>query len=248
MKKDVRILFYDLETSPMVLAGFGLYDTTIPTSNVLQDWTIFSAAWKYLGEDKVYSISTAEYTEEQVVTAISSAIHAADIIVAHNGDKFDIKKLRTRILSLGLQPLTQVCAIDTLKVAKKNFKFTSNRLDYLARALGVGAKMTTSEGLWIRALKGDKNALLEMERYNRQDVEVLEKVYLKMRPYIDNHPSVARILNNATLGGCPACGSVSTHRHDKQLAQKRVYQRYRCQDCGGVFKGEVIKEIQPKEI
>lgn len=237
-----KVLLYDLETSPMILAGFEIYDATIPVDHILQDWTIFSAAWKYLGEDKIYSVSQATHTEEEVVQAIASAVDAADIIIAHNGDKFDIKKLRARIITLGLPPLGEVCAIDTLKVVKKHFKFTSNRLDYVARILGLPTKMGTSPGLWIRCLKGDKEALSEMEQYNQQDVLVLEEVYNKLRPYINNHPSIARLLDRASKGGCPVCGSLATHKRDTRLASKRLYQRYSCQECGHCFKGEVLKE------
>lgn len=238
-----RILFYDIETSPMLMAGFEIWNTNIPTSNIINDWTIFSAAWGWLGEEKIHSASTATMTEVGVVTKLVDAINAADIIVAHNGDKFDIKKLRTRVIMLGLPVLPAVVAIDTLKVVKKHFKFTSNRLDYVAKALGLEGKSETSSGLWMRALAGDKEALTEMEEYNRQDVVVLRELYLKLLPYIDNHPSVARLHEVSKLGGCPCCGSVSVHRHDKKVTRKHLYQRHKCQDCGHIFNGAIIKEL-----
>lgn len=238
-----KILFYDIETSPMIMAGFEIWNTNIPTSGIMKDWTIFSAAWGWLGEDEIHSASTATMSEKQVVKKLVNAINSADIIVAHNGDKFDIKKLRTRVIMLDLPVLSNVVAIDTLKVVKKHFKFTSNRLDYVAKALGMEGKSSTSEGLWMRALVGDKAALKEMEEYNRQDIVVLKNLYLKLRPYIDNHPSVARLNNTHISGGCQACGSISVHRHDKQISKKHLYARYRCQECGHVFKGEILKEI-----
>ena len=158
-----KILFYDIETSPMIMAGFEIWNTNIPTSNIMQDWTIFSAAWGWLGEDEIHSASTANMSEKKVIQKLVDAINKSDIIVAHNGDKFDIKKLRTRVITLDLPVLSNVVAIDTLKVVKKHFKFTSNRLDYVAKALGLEGKSSTSDGLWMRALRGNKDALREME-------------------------------------------------------------------------------------
>lgn len=238
-----RILFYDIETSPMIMAGFEIWNTNIPTSNIMQDWTIFSAAWGWLGEDEIHSASTANMSEKKVIEKLVDAINKSDIIIAHNGDKFDIKKLRTRVITLDLPVLSNVVAIDTLKVVKKHFKFTSNRLDYVAKALGLEGKSSTSDGLWMRALRGDKDALQEMEEYNKQDIVVLKNLYLKLRPYIDNHPSVARLNKVQHLGGCPVCGSTAAHNHDKQISRAHLYQRHRCQDCGHVFRGSIIKEL-----
>lgn len=230
-----KILIYDIETSHMIAAVFDLYgDQGIPHSNILQDWTIYSAAWKWLGDKTIHSRSTADSTELEVLTDLVTAIDSADIVVAHNGDKFDMRKLRTRALMLGIKPFRIPASVDTLKVARRHFKFSSNRLDYLALTLGYEGKLANEPGLWLKALKGDKKALAAMEKYNKQDVKILEDVYLRLRPYIDNHPNVG-IAGRRDLA-CPHCASTHVVKDGFYLTRAGKRQRLHCQGCGAKYK------------
>jgi hypothetical protein len=47
-----------------------------------------------------------------------------------------------------------------------------------------------------------------MERYNKQDVRLTEKVYKKLRPFIKNHPH----LGTGNSDACPACGSLNVQK------------------------------------
>lgn len=245
---EPKILTFDIETSHMVAATFGLWKADIPYDHIIHDWRIFSAAWKWLGNDTVYSASQAEYTEEEVIHALTSAIQQADIVVGHNIDRFDLKKLNTRVFLCDRPPFFLPTSVDTYKVAKKEFAFSSNRLDYIAKALGVGGKTSTPTGLWLKALFGDKEAFTIMEEYNRNDVVINEKVYLKMRPFIRNHPDVSQLTLNGERLGCPSCGSEKIikygtykEKHGGALKQKRRYQRHQCTSCRRLFLGAMLK-------
>jgi len=245
IKKEPKIMIWDIETSLSIMASFGIWGVNIPITNILQNWNLISGAWKWHGQKKIHAVSIIDNMKEfrkdptndyHVVKALRDAIEEADIIVAHNGDKFDIKKLNTRILYHGLEPLGKKVSIDTLKVAKKEFSFTSNRLDYIAKYLGLSGKLPTSHGMWMKALQGDVNAIKEMVIYNKEDVVVLENVYLKLLPYMTNHPNRFLFIEGETRKACPTCGSEHTIKHGFYYTASSKFQKRRCMDCMSNFR------------
>jgi hypothetical protein len=238
-----RIILYDIETTHNIVATFRLFgEDYIPHDNLLQERYIVCAAWKELGEKRVHAVSTLDdparfkrnpHDDRHVVQTLNKVLSEADFVVAHNGRKYDDKFLRGRSIHHKLPPLTPFKSIDTYLLAKKHFLFNSNRLDYLGQYLGVGKKVKTSPGLWLRVLQGDKKAIDEMVRYNKQDVRLLEDVFNVLRPY-DTQINMA--LANHADGACTHCGSGHTQRRGYALAATRAYQRFQCQDCGGWFK------------
>lgn len=240
---EPRIVLWDIETTHNLVAVFKLFgEDYISPDNILQERYIVCAAWKTLGAKTVSAVSTIDnpklyakdpHNDYHVVKTLHDVLMGADVIVAHNGDKYDIKFTEARMLYHGLSPLPPIVKIDTLKVAKDRFLFNSNRLDYLGKFLKVGGKKPTTTGLWLRVLQGDKAAIKEMVVYNKQDVNVLEKVFLKLQPYMANH--ISRQLFGQTAG-CPRCGSTKVQSRGAHKATTRTYQRYQCQDCGGWFR------------
>jgi DNA polymerase elongation subunit (family B) len=228
-----KIVLLDTETSPVIVTTFSLYPESINHNNILQDWYIICACWKELGSKTVSSSQAKKPGDDkQVCKDLAKAITDADIIVAHNGKKFDIKKLNARLIYHGLDPIPQVPMVDTLLEVKKVAQFTSHRLDYLGKHLLGEGKVQTSEGLWLRALKGDKKAIKEMVKYCIGDVNVLEKLYNRLKPYFKTHPH-AGILSNMGIMSCPKCGSAKTQKRGVAITTSGVkYQRLQCQDCG----------------
>jgi len=236
----MKILFWDLETSFNVVATFRLKsDDYIPHGNILQERYIICGAWKWLGEDKVHGVSVLDnprrykrnmHDDFHVVKALHKVLSKADVIVAHNGDAYDIKFFQGRALAHGLPRLPPIVSIDTLKEARRHFLFNSNRLDYLGKYLKVGRKMETRSGLWLDVLKGSKKAVRDMLKYNKQDVELLEAVFEKLRPYIKTP-----ITNRGT---CTNCGSVKLRRNGSRRTLTGRYPRFVCKDCGKWFQGK----------
>ena len=240
--KEPKILIWDIETSYSVVKTFSLFKPMINPSQIISDWYIICGAWKFLDEKETHSIGCTKSglkkgDDKRVVKALCKAIQEADIIIGHNGDKFDLKKLRARVIRYGLPPINHIKTIDTLKVAKREFNFTSNRLDYIGRFLGVGSKMINEPGLWDKVMAGDMAALSRMVEYNERDVTLLEDVYLKMRPHISNHPNVNVFTDNQVINPCPNCGSCKTIKNGKRPAMKvsKVFQKRACLDCGASF-------------
>lgn len=176
----------------------------IPAS-ILSERYIICAGWKWEGESKVHTVSVLDdpkrfeanpHDDYYVVSKLQDVLGEAGVLVHHNGDSFDQRYVATRALIHGMPPTPPVTTIDTCKVAKCKFLFNSNKLDYIAKVLGVGRKKVTSPGLWMRVLQGDPKAVKEMVgAYNKQDVLLLEKVFKKLQPYIPNH------VNRELFGG-----------------------------------------------
>jgi hypothetical protein len=241
MSQEPKILLWDIETSHNIVASFQLRDEYTPHTNILQERFVICAAWKWLGEKKVHTVSVMDDSkrfskdvadDKHVIETLHKVLSEADVIIAHNGDRFDTKFIETRALFHGLPALPPITSIDTYKVAKARFMFNSNRLDYLGKFLGFGGKKSTPAGLWLDVLKGDKKAIKTMVDYNKRDVTLLENVFLKLRPYVANH------INREIFGkvGCPRCGSKKVQSRGFHRAITKTYRRFQCQKCSGWFR------------
>lgn len=247
-----KILIFDLETAPLKAYVWQRWKQNIYGSQLLSDWFILTWSAKWLGSSTVMS---AKLTPEEVMDEDDSRILSklwklmdqADIVIAHNGDKFDIKMMNGRFLVQGMQPPSHYRTIDTLKVAQKHFRFNSNSLNELGKILGLGQKLETSFELWAKCLEGDEEALTYMQEYNDQDVILLEEVYLKLRPYMRSHPNVAIYIEDS-IPRCSHCGSDKVKPTGKFFyTNVAKYPTYVCK-CGAESRGrvsEVIKEARP---
>lgn len=239
MSNIPKVVFFDVETSLVVAGTFSLYPERIDHNNIIQDWFMMSAAWKIQGNKTVYSTSINDFKRKKldddygVIKALREALEDADIVVGHNSDKFDIKKLTARLIYHGLPPLPKFLTIDTLKEVKKVAQFTSHRLDYLGKHLIGAGKEHTSHGLWMRALKGDRKAITEMVKYNKVDVIRLEELYDKIRPYMKNPPNFSVLLGQDRLEhACRSCGSLNVKKNGiRQTIAGVQKQEIQCKEC-----------------
>ena len=178
----MKVLYYDIETSKILAWVWGLYDQNLTYDDVVQDWHIICAAWKWEGESEVQSIAAKGKNDKAVVKKLHSLISSADVVVAHNGDQFDYKKLMARIIEMRLEPLPPLTVVDTLKMARMA-AFTSRKLDDLASKLDLSRKIRNEPGLWQKASAGDQEAITKLEVYCRGDIPPLEDLYREIRPY-----------------------------------------------------------------
>jgi hypothetical protein len=240
----MKILLWDCETSPIIATTWTLWEPTLGYENIVEDWTLLTAAWKWFGEKKVEAaaIDPRRPKDDKALTAkLHAVLSEADVIVAHNGDQFDLRKFNARAVFHKMPPIPPPTTIDTKKVAKQFFAFTTNRLDHLGQFLGVGRKMHTGGfKLWLDVLKGDKKALAKMVKYNKQDVEVLEGVYKILRPYMRNHPNEGL---STQVECCPTCGSEKFTKSGLRHTRTRSYQRYNCSSCHAWFSGETVAAV-----
>lgn len=251
----MRVLLLDIETAPVMADVWSLWNNNVGLNQIVQDWYILSWAAKWLGANGVQYADqrAAEDIEDDsaILQPLWRLLDEADIVVAHNGERFDIPKINARFIRAGLLPPSPYRVVDTLKIAKKRFKFTSNRLAYLAEFLKVPVKKRVHEKfpghqLWIEVRKGNLAAWREMKLYNVDDVHALEGVYLKLRPWDKMHPNMAV---EAEGHVCPVCGSDHVHPRGYTHTNAGKYQRYVC-ECGAWSRGadNLLTKQQRKEL
>lgn len=208
VKSNPRVLFYDIETSPNIgwfwRAG---YKQNISHDQITKERAIICVSYKWEGEDEVYNLTwDKNQSDHFLIEQFAEVLKEADLIVAHNGDNFDIKWLRTRALYHGIQMLPNYKQFDTLKVAKSKLYLNSNRLDYISKFLGFEGKIKTNIDLWLDIIfKNDREALNNMVTYCNEDVVQLEKIYHELK-YMDNPRIHLGVLNGKPKETSPITG------------------------------------------
>jgi len=236
-----KVLFFDIETSPIIGTTWKKWDTNVV--DIVEDWKMLCFAYRWGHQQTVkvvaqcdmdgYDPTRRPWTHSDdlaVCQALWALFDEADIVVGHNGDQFDVKKANARFLEHRLGPPSPFKTVDTLKVARRGFKLTTNRLDDIGQQLGLGEKAPSSYDLWRGCMAGEAKAWRLMKSYNRQDVHLLIAVYLELLPWMDRHPHMG--LLSGELDGCRNCGSLNLTPDGFDYTATRVRQRVRCDDCG----------------
>ena len=245
-----KVLLFDVETAP----NLGTYFELWKEGNILwtfQHWYILCFAWKWLGEKETHVVALPDFKtwkkdktdDELLIKELWRLFNEAEIIIAQNGDRFDIRKANARFIKWELEPPSPYKTIDTLKVARKYFKFDSNKLDDLGDYLNIGRKIRTEKGLGKDCMDGDKRAWKYMKEYNKQDVILLEKVYFKLRGWMTNSPNMNLLFG--TVYNCPTCGSEHTVKKGFNRTRVAIYQAYKCLNCGSWSQGVIVKKDHP---
>lgn len=246
MGREPRVLIWDIETAPLLISAWREWDTSAVWRE--QDWYMLSFSYKWLGEKRIHHHSLNEYKgfkknptdDKRLVQDLWKLIDEADILVAHNGDRFDIKKANAKFLEHKLPVPSSYKTVDTYKVAKKYFALTSNKLNYLADLLGIGRKIQTGGAqLWRDCMAGDEKAWRKMNKYCDHDVRLLEKVYLELQKWHTSHPDLT--LYTGERGNCKHCRSKKLQKRGFEYLKVKVYQRLFCLDCGSWQRGEEVK-------
>lgn len=256
-KKTANVLLLDIETSPLLANVWGLWQQNVGLDQISNDWYIMSFCAKWLGNDEVLYYDVRETPEDDttVLHYLWQLLEEADIVVAHNGDKFDIKKINTRLILNGFRPPSPYHTIDTLKMAKKTFAFTSNKLAFLTDKLCTNKKLDHGKfagfKLWKECLLGNEEAWEEMKEYNIMDVISLEELYTKLRAWYPTHVSLSAFMEKTEDEViCPKCGGTHVQKRGSYVTKQGVrYQRYQCQTCYGWSKGRFsLSNKQDREL
>lgn len=235
----MKILLLDIETAPNLAHVWKLWDENVPLERLLQSGYILCWAAKWLGKEDVIFSSRKKHSQKVMLAKMHRLLDEADAVIHYNGKRFDIPWINKEFIITGLTPPSPYKQIDLLETAKRQFKFPSNKLEYVAKALGVGEKMKHSGyGVWLGCMNGDKESWAEMQAYNIQDVIILEKVYYKLQPWIKGHANHS--LFSAGNLVCPHCGGTHHQKRGFSYTLASKFQRYRCIDCGTWFKDNTI--------
>lgn len=243
--KSPRILILDIETAPMEVYTWSLGGNEyISPHRIIKDWFVMSWSAKFLFGSEVFSdVVTPEEAllrdDSRVLMGLYQLLNEAQIVIGHNSNKFDLPKINSRLLLHGFPPPTHYQTIDTLSVARRYFKFSSNKLDYLNKILGLNLKDDMNFEDWIACVHGDKEALSKLEKYNRKDVINTEDLYTVLRPWIQNHPNMG-IYISTDDSVCRNCGNTIKDNdwegtYDTNTAS---YRSFRC-SCGAIGRSRI---------
>lgn len=240
-----KIILFDCETSPMESYHWQRYGVDIYQPQVKRESHVLCWHAKELGTSNHWSSSMDEYdsfesdiessNDYNVVHDCWTLFDEAAVLVGHNIKQFDHKVMQGRFMYHGLGLPSPYKMIDTRQVAKQQFRLSSNKLEDLSILLGIGKKKGNEEGfaLWRKCLDGDEKAWRDMNRYCKNDVKLLEEVFLRLRPYIKNPPNMGTMMGGPV---CPNCGGSHIQARGFATTQAGRYQRYQCQDCGHWFR------------
>jgi hypothetical protein len=239
-----RILLYDIETAPALVWVWNQWQTNVIATE--QDWYMLCFSYRWLGQNQTGFVSIRQTPgfkpdsgeDRWVAERLACLFDLADCTVAHNGDKFDKRKANARFLYHGIDPPSPYQTVDTKKESARYFANYSNSLNELGRLLGIGKKQEhRGFQLWRDCMAGDPRAWAEMEEYNRQDVELLEGLYLRLLPWYGTPGAGGGGVNRAlwTPGEdtCPKCGGHHLEHRGRHRTRFSVFQTLHCMDCGG---------------
>lgn len=236
-----RILVMDIETSPFTAYSYNRWQVNI--SDVMRrddNIMILSFAYKWLGEDKVYYEENRKHCDKNILKKLSTVLNTADIVIGHNMGRFDTPMVNTRLVMNDLPPCSPYRIIDTLKIAKKHYRFERNTLDWVARSLKCSRKLEHKNfpgmSIWIEMLQGNDEAWIENKAYNKMDVIVTEEVYEKMKPFAKPHPSIV-VGTGGRKKCCVTCSSDDIVKDGFSYTNVSKFQQYRCNKCGSYSRG-----------
>src|SRR3970282_2536843 len=102
---EANILFLDIETAPNVTWSWGGYQENAIARK--EHWYILSFAAKWRGERRVFyrglnmfpGYRGGDSTEKKLLADLHALLSTADIVVAHNGADFDVRRINARFIA-----------------------------------------------------------------------------------------------------------------------------------------------------
>ena len=229
----MKILLIDIETSPNLAHVWGIWQQNVGLSQLLESSYTMCYSAKWLGNKDVYFDSVHRNDAKKMLEGVHAMLCEADAVVHYNGSKFDIPTLNKEFLVHKMPPPPPIKQIDLLRTVRSQFRFPSNKLDYVAQRLGLGKKKD-HEGhiLWVKCMNGDKKAWKTMEEYNIQDVILLEKLYNRLTPWIKTPLNKTIMMKDRDGFVCPTCSKPHLVSKGFRYTTTGAYQRYQCKACG----------------
>lgn len=242
----LKILFLDIETAPTLVWVWGRFKQNVGQNQVEQEGYVLTWAAKWYGDDNIVSDSLHNYPtnlkaedDKPLIESIYKLLEQADVVVGHNGDRFDLPTLNARMVYHGFKPPKPYKTVDTLKILKNKFRFPSNRLDSVCEYLNIGNKVATGGfSLWSRCMQGDPDAFQEMLDYNVYDVVLLEKLYLRVAPWYTTHVNLNNFKPTETMA-CTVCTSTDLKKKGTVITNTSVFDSYQCGGCGHWNRGRI---------
>lgn len=240
-----KLLVLDIETSPHTAYVWKLFDENVGLNQLVEPSRLIAAGWRWLDDPA----SECQYRDvwphyspvarRSAVRAIHAAMSKADAYITFNGTRFDLPRLNGEFLLAGLPPLPKKAHIDVYRTIR-GLGLASGKLEYVAPLLGVGKKGKVDFALWRAFMERDPTARDKMRRYNIRDVNVLARLFTKVRPYV----KIPRLHDRPA---CPDCGGQHAEHRGHRKTDYFLIERLHCLNprCGRWYDGD-RRKMDPK--
>lgn len=248
----MKVLYVDIENSPNIADVWGLWDQNVGLTQLRESSRIIGVGYRWGRQKKTTFLSIYKDGElvdnTEMLQEMRDLYDEADVVVTYNGNSFDNKHLNAAWAMAGIDPPSPVTSIDLYRVVKSNFKFPSNKLDYVASVL-LGDHKVQNGGhlLWRQCLDSDidpvtrRKAWAMMSKYCKKDVDLLVPLHKKLTPWLGPNVNVG-VINGPTADvACNRCGSTHVQSRGHSYTRTRAYKRYLCMSCKGWFKGSTMQ-------
>lgn len=213
IKKEAKILIYDIETTKLLADVWWTGKQYIGHDKIRTETKIISVSYKWLGSEKVECITwdNLKKCDKTLIKKFLEIYNQADFVIGVNNDNFDNRLINVRALKYNFDANTHVRSLDIQKEAKRLFRLPSYSMVYISKYLGIEGKYNhAGASMWEDIQYGTKEkseaALKEMIKYDNQDVITTEQIYLIFRKYMTTVTHVG-VLFGTQKYCCPLCGS-----------------------------------------
>jgi DNA polymerase elongation subunit (family B) len=232
--KKPRILFFDLETTPLKAYIWGLGKQVVRHNQLVNNysqWGIICATYCW-NDGKPAQVIDWGYEEQdtgKVVREFDEIIKQADHIIGKNNKRFDDKMLNMARLFNNVPSMPEWSRTndDLEQQMRRTFRLPSHSLDYISNQLGLGGKIKMQFQDWIDIVEKTPNgmkAFNKMLKYGKKDVEDTRKLWNILSKHFD--PKF-----NAEVDACFNCKSFKRKKSGFSYTSQGRKQRYTCLEC-----------------
>ena len=239
-----KVLYFDIETSPCIVYVWGCGKQFVGIKQIKKERKIISIGYVFNDDKNVRVLKMDldkhninrfdDNADKEMLRKFVEVYNSANLVVAHNGRRFDRARIRARLVKYGLPDLDMNIPFDDSYTMTKEIDFTSHKLDHLGRYLDTGQKDQIDYSVWTKIMEGSKKALNEMCSYMITDVVRLRDAYKKLKPYAKSRLNLSAFHNKAEM--CPNCGSNNFKKDSIRYTNSGQYQSYKCKECGKRFQ------------
>jgi len=240
--RDDKVMVYDIETSRIKVDTWWTGKQYINHNQLRSEPTIISVAWKWLGGDKVYSLTwDKNHCDKELMIKFLKEYNKASMVIGQNNNSFDNKWINTRASKHKLHITRYVKSFDIYRMAKRYFRLPSYSMAYMAKYFGLTLKQS-HEGMHMWDMieygtdKEKKEYLKKMVEYNKGDIVTTEELYLTLKTYFGavTHKGVN---NGLPRWSCPVSGSTNVRLLKTIFTEMGTVQRILfCEDSRHQYK------------
>lgn len=237
-----NILVFDIETMVKKAFLFRSGKQYVNAESFIDYDTMICWSAKVLGGSEMFKDcltpqEAKDKNHSRITKSLWNLMKNYDVTVSHNGINFDIPMIKTFFLKENLGLPNRFRNIDTCAIARSQFRFQSNKLDYICKELGLNdGKTKTDFDLWKKCYEGDVDSLNDMQMYNLNDILILEDLLNVFKPYIPSFPNVA-VYGDVEESQCPYCGGTKFKDNGFWFTPNGKFHSFRC-ECKAIFRSK----------